>query len=209
MGTAEEVAATGIKNTMLALTKGTAATKAQSTAYKALGLNAEDVAKAMQVDAGGTIVDVLERISNLSPEQQASTLTQLFGSESVGAIAPMLSQLDVLKANLDAVSDSSKTSGSMAVEFANRMSGAKGAMDQAKEGIKGVAITAGSEFLPVIRNVALHVRNASERLSNFAASHPNVIKVAGVLVGIVAGALLIFGGLALAVAAVLGPFALL
>ncbi|GAA0394745.1 phage tail tape measure protein [Brevundimonas terrae] len=209
MGVAEEVAATGIKNTMLALTKGKAATKAQVTAYKALGLEAGAVAKAMQADAGGTIVDVLERVSKLSADEQASTLTQLFGSESVAAIAPMLSQLDVLKTNLDAVADSSKTSGSMAVEFANRMSGTKGAMDQAKEGIKGVAITAGTNFLPVIREVAIQVRDASERFTNFADAHPNVIKVAGTLLAIVAGALLIFGGLALAVAAVLGPFALL
>jgi len=209
MGVAEEVAATGIKNTMLALTKGKAATKAQVTAYKALGLEAGAVAKAMQADAGGTIVDVLERVSKLSADEQASTLTQLFGSESVAAIAPMLSQLDVLKTNLDAVADSSKTSGSMAVEFANRMSGAKGAMMQATEGIKGVAITAGMEFLPVIREVAEKVRDASAQLASFAEAHPNVIKVAGVLLAIVAGALLIFGGLALAVAAVLGPFALL
>lgn len=209
MGVAEEVAATGIKNTMLAMTKGKAATKAQVTAYKALGLEAGAVAKAMQADAGGTIVDVLERVSKLSADEQASTLTQLFGSESVAAIAPMLSQLDVLKTNLDAVADSSKTSGSMAVEFANRMSGAKGAMMQATEGIKGVAITAGMEFLPVIREVAEKVRDASAQLASFAEAHPNVIKVAGVLLAIVAGALLIFGGLALAVAAVLGPFALL
>ncbi|WP_406851479.1 phage tail tape measure protein [Brevundimonas sp. BH3] len=209
MGVAEEVAATGIKNTMLALTKGKAATKAQVTAYKALGLEAGAVAKAMQADAGGTIVDVLERVSKLSADEQASTLTQLFGSESVAAIAPMLSQLDVLKTNLDAVADSSKTSGSMAVEFANRMSGAKGAMMQATEGIKGVAITAGMEFLPVIREVAEKVRDASAQFASFAEAHPNVIKVAGVLLAIVAGALLIFGGLALAVAAVLGPFALL
>lgn len=209
MGVAEEIAATGIKNTMLALTKGEAATKAQQKAYAALGLEAVDVAKRMQMDAGGTIVDVLERVSKLSPDRQASILTQLFGSESVAAIAPMLSQLDVLKTNLGAVADSQKTAGSMAVEFANRMSGAKGAIDQAKEGLKGTAIAAGESFLPVIRDVALFVGRASERLTAFAQAHPGVIKVAGVLLAIVSGALLIFGGLALAVAAVLGPFALL
>ncbi|WP_312204913.1 phage tail tape measure protein [Brevundimonas sp.] len=209
MGVAEEIAATGIKNTMLALTKGEAATKAQQKAYTALGLEAVDVAKRMQMDAGGTIVDVLERVSKLSPDRQASILTQLFGSESVAAIAPMLSQLDVLKTNLGAVADSQKTAGSMSVEFANRMSGAKGAIDQATEGLKGSAIAAGESFLPVIREVALFVGRLSERLTAFAQAHPGVIKVAGVLLAIVSGALLVFGGLALAVAAVLGPFALL
>jgi TP901 family phage tail tape measure protein len=209
MGVADEIAATGIKNTMLALTKGEAATKAQQTAFAALGLEATNVAKAMQADAGGTIIDVLERVQKLSPDRQASILTQLFGSESVAAIAPMLSQLDVLKTSLDAVSDSQKTAGSMAAEFENRMSGAKGAMDQAKNGLRGAAIAAGSAFLPAIRDVALMVGRASEHLTAFAQAHPGVVKAAGILLGVVAAGLLIFGGLALAVAAVLGPFALL
>jgi TP901 family phage tail tape measure protein len=209
MGVAEEIAATGIKNTMLALTKGEAATKSQQKAYAALGLEAEAVAKAMQADAGGTIIDILERVKKLSPDRQASILTQLFGSESVAAIAPMLSQLDVLKGNLQAVADNQKTAGSMATEFANRMSGAKGAMDQATQGLKGAAIAAGSSFLPVIREVALRVAATSERLTRFAQAHPRVIQVVGALVAIVAAGLLVFGGLALAVAAVLGPFALL
>lgn len=209
MGVAEEIAATGIKNTMLALTKGEAATKSQQQAYAALGLEAKDVAKAMQMDAGGTIVDVLERVKKLSPDRQASILTQLFGSESVAAIAPMLSQLDVLKTNLNAVADSQKTAGSMAKEFENRMSGAKGAMDQATQGIRNTAIAAGTQFLPLIREVALRVAATSERLTKFAQAHPRVIQVVGALVAIVAAGLLVFGGLALAVAAILGPFALL
>lgn len=209
MGVAEEIAATGIKNTMLALTKGEAATKSQQQAYAALGLEAEGVAKAMQMDAGGTIVDVLERVKKLSPDRQASILTQLFGSESVAAIAPMLSQLNVLKTNLNAVADSQKTAGSMAKEFENRMSGAKGAMDQATQGIRNTAIAAGTQFLPLIREVALRVAATSERLTKFAQAHPRVIQVVGALVAIVAAGLLVFGGLALAVAAILGPFALL
>lgn len=209
MGVSEEVAATGIKNTMLALTKGEAATKSQQKAYAALGLEAGSVSKAMQMDAGGTIVDVLERVKKLSPDRQASVLTQLFGSESVAAIAPMLSQLDVLKTNLGAVADSEKTAGSMAIEFTNRMSGAKGAMDQATQGLKGVAIAAGAALLPAIRDAALFVGAMSKRLTAFAQAHPGVIKVVGVLLAVVSAALLIFGGLALAVAAVLGPFALL
>ncbi len=209
MGVAQEVAATGIKNTMLALTKGEAATKAQRTAYKALGLEAVAVSKAMQQDAGGTIVDVLERVSKLSPDRQASILTQLFGSESVAAIAPMLTQLDVLKTNLDAVADAEKTAGSMAVEFDNRMSGAKAGVDRATTSIRGLAITAGTQFLPVIEAVADRVQTAATAMTAYANKHPKVIKVAGTLLGVVAGALLIFGGLALAVAAVLGPFALL
>lgn len=209
MGAPSEVAATAVKNVITTMTAGSAATKTQQAAYKALGLEAEDVAKSMQVDADGTIIDLMARVGQLSADKQASMLTQLFGRDNVGTIAPMLAQLDVLKTNLDAVSDSSKTSGSMAVEFANRMSGAKGAMDQAKEGIKGVAITAGMQLLPIIRDVALRVSEATKGMSAFAEKHPGVVKAVGTVVGIVAAALMVFGALAMIIAAVLGPFALM
>lgn len=209
MGVAEEVAATGIKNTMLALTRGEAATKKQKDAFSALGLAATDVSKRMQIDAGGTIMDVLERVRKLSPDRQASILTQLFGSESVAAIAPMLTQLEVLKDNLDAVADAELTTGSMAEEFANRMSGAKTAVGKADKGFKALAIQIGTNFLPQIKAGADFVSRMTDRVSKFAEAHPNVIRVVATVIGLISAALIVFGGLAMAVAAVLGPFALL
>jgi TP901 family phage tail tape measure protein len=72
---------------MLALTKGAAATRSQRDAFKSLGLDAGQVAKDMQRDAGGTITDVMKRLQALPKEAQAGALTDLFGSESVAAIA--------------------------------------------------------------------------------------------------------------------------
>src|SRR5690606_35192154 len=105
VGVEAEVGATGIKNMMLRLTQGAAATKSQKEAFKALGLNAVSVSQAMQKDASGTILGVMERVSRLSADRQASILTQLFGSESVAAISPLLTNLDQLKENLRLVGD--------------------------------------------------------------------------------------------------------
>jgi len=209
MGVEEEIAATSIKNTMLALTKGEAATKAQRIAYRELGLEASAVSKAMQMDAGGTIMDVMTRISKLAPDRQASILTQLFGSESVAGIAPMLTQLNVLKDNLDAVADSSLYAGSMQKEFENRQKGAKTAISQSKIALQGLAIEVGTNFLPMIKAGSSAVRSAARGVRDFSRAHPNAVKVVAALVGVIAAALTVFGGLALVIGAVLGPFALL
>ncbi|GLK49604.1 phage tail tape measure protein [Brevundimonas intermedia] len=209
MGVEEEIAATSIKNTMLAMTKGEAATKAQKEAYSALGLEAVAVSKAMQRDAGGAIMDVMTRISRLSPDRQASILTQLFGSESVSGIAPMLTQLGVLKTNLDAVADASLYAGSMQKEFENRQSGAKTAIGQSKIALQGLAIEVGTNFLPLIKAASAATRGAARGIRTFSQAHPNAVKVVAALVAVVAAGLVVFGGLAMAVAAVLGPFALL
>lgn len=209
MGVEEEIAATGIKNTMLALTKGEAATKAQKQAFAALGLEARAVALGMQRDAGGTIVSVMERIGRLSPERQSAILTRLFGSESVAAIAPLLTNLDLLRSNLGKVASESLYAGSMQKEFEARASTASNAVKLGVQGLKAMATEFGTAFLPQIKAGAFALRDIAGRLRTFAEAHPRVIKVAGALLAVVAAGLTIFGGLAMVVAAVLGPFAVL
>lgn len=209
MGVEEEIAATGIKNTMLALTKGTAATKGQKAAYAALGLEATDMAKRMQTDAGGAIIDVMSRISKLSGDQQTAVLTQLFGSESVSAIAPLLTNLDLLKTNLNRVGDATLYAGSMQKEYEGRAATTSNAVLLMKHGIKAVAIEVGTAFLPQIKQGAAFLGQMAQKVHAFAQAHPGAIRAIGILVAIIATGLVVFGGLAMAVAAVLGPFALL
>lgn len=209
MGVEEEIAATGIKNTMLALTKGEAATKSQKAAYAALGLEASAMAKRMQTDAGGAIVDVMSRISKLSKEKQTSILTQLFGSESVSAIAPMLNNLELLETNLKRVGDATLYSGSMQKEYEGRAATTSNAVLLAKQGVKALAIEIGSAFLPQIKQGAAWLGQMAQQVRGFAQAHPGAVKALGVLLAVVAGGMIVFGGLAMAVAAVLGPFALL
>lgn len=209
MGVEEEIAATGIKNTMLALTKGEAATKSQKAAYAALGLEATDMAKRMQTDAGGAIVEVMTRISKLSKEKQTSILTQLFGSESVSAIAPMLNNLDLLKTNLNRVGDATLYAGSMQKEYEGRAATTSNAVLLMKQGVKAVAIEIGTAFLPQIKEGSAFLGQMAQKIHAFAQAHPGAIRAIGTLIAIVAVGLTVFGGLAMAVAAILGPFALL
>lgn len=209
MGVQEEIAATGIKNTMLALTKGTAATKEQRTAYKALGLDAAQVAKDMQRDAGGTIVNVMRRIGALSADKQSAILGQLFGTESVAAIAPLLTNLDLLQKNLGKVANQTLYAGSMQKEFESRAATTANAVTLLKQGVGAVAVEVGTNFLPAIQAGSKFLGGLATGIRAFSQAHPAAIKFAGGLLAIVAGGLIIFGGLAMAVAAVLGPFALL
>lgn len=209
MGVEEEIAATGIKNTMLALTKGTAATKSQKAAYAALGLEASEMAKRMQTDAGGAIIDVMSRISKLSGDQQTAVLTQLFGSESVSAIAPLLTNLNLLKTNLNRVGDATLYAGSMQKEYEGRAATTSNAVLLMKHGIKAVAIEVGTAFLPQIKQGAAFLGDMAQKVHTFAQAHSGAVRAIGVLVAIIATGLVVFGGLAMAVAAVLGPFALL
>lgn len=209
IGVESDVASTGIKNTLLALIKGENATKSQTKAFDALGLSAEKVAKNMQVDASGTIVDVFERIAKLKPEKQAAMLEQLFGSESIAAIAPLLTNLDGLKTRLGLVAEKSQYAGSMTAEFLARINTTKGVTDLAANGFQAVNTGIGQSLLPMIKTGALRFAAIALRMRAFATRHPEIVSAAA---KIAVGLAILFGILGiggLAIAAIMGPIAIL
>lgn len=191
-GVTSEIAATGIKNLILALVSGESATKSQNEAFAALGLNAIDMAKYMQKDARGAILSVLEAVQRLDKEQQASVMAELFGKESISAIAPLLSNLDALKTNFDAVSEASKYAGSMEKEFQTRAETTANAMELMNNSIYRTKVAIGQGLLPAIAPVASVVADAATAVGNFATEYPNltgaVLGGTGALFGVAAAA---------------------
>lgn len=208
VGVESEVAATGIKNTLLALVKGESATKSQQAAYRALGLEAVAVSKAMQTDASGTIINVLERIRSLSKDKQASILGELFGTESLGAIAPLLSNLDAVKTELKLVGDRSQYAGSMTAEFMTRIATTTGMTDLARNAFTAAGLGLGDTLLPRVREMALRFAAATLRMRAFTLRHPDLTRNVMMAAGALTALLAIAGTLTLGYAAMLGPMAL-
>ncbi|VEF08430.1 Phage tail tape measure protein TP901, core region [Pseudomonas fluorescens] len=194
VGVPSEVAATGMKNFMLALTKGGSATKQQAKAFKSLRLDVKDLAKSMQKDAQGTIEDVLARIAQVDPSKQAGLLTELFGTESVSAIAPLLTNLDLLKKSFRDVEDGSGFAGSMQKEYAARSATTANAMQLLQNRVTRLGVEVGNALLPPFNELMTEIGPLVSRVSALASEHPGLIK--GVL-----GAGVAFGVMRVAVTA--------
>lgn len=193
VGVKSDVAATGIKNLALGLVAGAGATKSQQAAFAQLGLSAEDVAKRMQTDAQGTIVDVLSRIKQLPKEAQAATLSDLFGKESIEAIAPLLTQLDKLKDNFNKVGDASQYAGSTEAEYQARAGTTANQLLLAKNILVALAVNLGSLLLPAVNAVAGGVARALGAVAQFVTEHQQlatvIIGTIGAIVGLTMAAL--------------------
>lgn len=197
VGVEEDVAATGMKNFMLALTAGTAATKAQSETFKALRMDSKQVAAGMQKDSEGTIMKVLQAVSKVDKTKQAAVLSQLFGKESIGAIAPMLTNLDLLAGNFKKVADAQSYAGSMAKEYASRAATTENNLQLLKNRTVEVGIAMGTAFLPAINDGVGALGPLISQVADFAAANPWFIKgLLGAAVGFVALRLAVMGGVA-------------
>lgn len=184
VGIAEDVAATGMKNFALTLTAGTAATKSQKQAFKALRLDSAAIAKGMSTDSEGTINKVLKSIGKVEKSKQAAVLTQLFGKESVGAIAPLLTNLDTLQKNFGLVNDQTKFGGSMQREYASRAATTANALQLMQNRVTDLGISVGSALLPPLNDFLEAIGPIVSQISTVVAANPALIKA---IVGAAAG----------------------
>lgn len=184
VGIAQDVAATGIKNFMLTLTAGNAATKSQREAYKALRLDANEIAEGMQKDSEGTINKVLKTLAKVEKSKQAAVLTNLFGKESVGAIAPLLTSLDTLQKNFKNVGAEGKFAGSMEAEYSARAATTANALQLLQNRVTRLGISVGSILLPPLNGFLAFVGPLVSQVAGLAAAHPGLIKgILGAAVG--------------------------
>lgn len=148
-GAAPEVAATSFRNLTKALSMGSLATKKQRTAFAELGLDAVEVSEMMQEDAAGTIQKVFKLLQNVDPAKRASMAKALFGSEA-RAIAPLLTNIDLLDEALGHVADQKLFKGAMLKEFEVRSKTAANQMQLFRNNLKALSIVLGTTVLPVV-----------------------------------------------------------
>ncbi len=209
MGVQEEIAATGIKNMMLALVSGESATKSQKAVWADLGMNYVQVAKDMQTNAEDTTMKVLQSISKLDKYKQASVLKELFGSESLSAIAPLLTNMDSLQKNLSMVGDKTKYAGSMNAEYAARAATTANNLQLLKNNMSAIGITVGNILLPALNMLVENARDVLGYVQAWAKENPTL---ASTLVKVAVGAVALVGGvsaIALALTTIIGPLAFL
>ncbi|MFK8256867.1 phage tail tape measure protein [Erwinia sp. AnSW2-5] len=176
MGVESEVTATGLKNFMKALTSGASATKSQKMMLKSLKINPKKLAYQMQKDAKGAMINVLESLSKLPKAEQSAAMNSLFGSESAGAIAPLLTNLDLLRANFKKVSEAQQYAGSMQKEYESRAATTANSVQLLKNQFSAASISIGDMFLPDIVKITQKIQPMIERFRQLTKANPEMIR---------------------------------
>ncbi len=171
MKVAPEVAATGIKNLILAMTAGAAATKPQQEAYAKLGIDVIKLSEQMQKDGPAAIISVLEAVKKLPKAQQLSIMQQIFGKESLTSIAPLLDRLDLVRENLITAGDASAYAGAMQDEFNNRSKTTANSLVLAKNKASELGITLGATVLPALVGIVEALSPAITTVAEFASQN--------------------------------------
>lgn len=161
MGMDSARAATSIKNIYTNLTMGASATDRMTRAWDRLGMDAVEVAKAMQsVDEYGnslapdTLISVFEAIGQLPEYQRLSTINDLFGRWPMEAAAKVAQNPQFI---VKLLNDANGTDwmGSMEKELIVKTNTAEGLDEMFGNAVTRFMVTLGNNFLPVKKELAM------------------------------------------------------
>lgn len=153
-GVATDRVGTSITRMYTNLSKGESATKAQKEMFEELGLSAEGVAKSMQSDGVGTMLQVFNAIKQMPNERKVAALSTLFGQWAIEGGAKVVNNMDVYEQALKDVQDQEKYTGSMQREFIIQASTTE-SLDMMMSNAKTALMQdIGEQFLPVKKQFA-------------------------------------------------------
>ena len=154
-GVGSDRVATSLKRIYTNISKGESATKAQKETFAELGMTATGVAKAMQQDASGTMLQIFDAIGNLPEERQVAALSNLFGQWAIEGAAKITGNLETYTDALRMVNDPSLYTGSMEREFIIKASTSESIDQMMANSWQALKIDFGTEFLPVKKEFSL------------------------------------------------------
>ncbi|OOR83916.1 phage tail tape measure protein [Moraxella canis] len=205
-GVKPDVAATGLKNMMIQLTKGDSLAKSAKNAFTDLGLSYTDVAKGMQTDSVGTINKVLEAIKKLPAEAQTASINAIFGAEALPVVSQLVTGTETLTGHLQAMGDATKYAGSMNAEAANINATAAAQMEMFKNATQNAKAAIGDAFLPALAGIVEKLTPAINSIKEFAQENPKLISTITAVTGVILGLGVAIGAIGLAVPVVTAAF---
>jgi len=186
-----EEAGTAMQKFMAVLSRSDAMSKTAEDALKSLGFSAAQVAKDMQIDAQGTIFSVLQALSGQSKDKQNALMFELFGvgaNQTIGALGPLLSNMETLEKSFALVGNQANYAGSMQAVYTERVQATDMALKIMRNKFDNVARSIGVLFLPAISWAAIRLGYFADALRYVAESSfgQKFLKVAGALaVGVI------------------------
>ncbi|HAU2958947.1 TPA: phage tail tape measure protein [Salmonella enterica subsp. diarizonae] len=208
LGAAPEIAASASNAMVRELSIATMQSKRFFEGMNLLKLNPAEIEKQMTTDAMGTIQRVLEKVNNLPQDKRLSAMTMIFGKEFGDDAAKLANNLPELQRQLKLTSGSG-ANGSMQKESDINKDSLSAQWLLVKTGAQNAFSSLGETLRQPLMDIMGMVKGVTGALRRWVEQNPvlagTLMKVAAATAAVTVG----LGTLAVAVAAVLGPIAVI
>jgi len=172
-GVSADVGATAFAAITRSLSAGSSATGSQRRGFEALGLDPTRVAKGLQTDGFGQLLEVFQRLKRLAPERQIAVLNDLFGAEAARGASPLISNLEKL-VSLRQDLASGKAAGSIDREFERWAQSSAGQTARLTGNLEKFSTTLGATVAPGLNRLLELAVPVVERAAEWAVLNPDL-----------------------------------
>ncbi|MFT0663377.1 phage tail tape measure protein [Enterobacter hormaechei subsp. xiangfangensis] len=208
LGAAPEVAASAANAMVRELSIATQQSKSFYEGMELLKLNPEKIQKDMTRDAIGTIQYVLEKVNSLPKDKRLSAMTLVFGKEFGDDAAKLANNLPELQRQLK-LTAGNDANGSMQKESDINKDSLSAQWLLVKTGTQNVFSSLGETLRAPLMEIMDAVKRVTGVMRRWVEANPELAGRLMKIAAVVASVTLALGTLAIAMAAVLGPLALL
>lgn len=208
LGAAPEIAASASNAMVRELSIATMQSKRFMEGMDLLKLNPEEIEKQMTKDAMGTIKRVLEKVNKLPQDKRLSAMTMIFGKEFGDDAAKLANNLPELQRQLKLTSGT-EANGSMQKESDINKDSLSAQWLLVKTGAQNAFSSLGETLRQPLMDIMGYVKSVTGALRRWVETNPQLAGTLMKIAAVVASVTLALGTLAIAMAAVLGPLALL
>ncbi len=177
-GSTEAQASEAISNILGSLTAGKAKNTQQKAAMTTLGIEPADLAQRMEADARGTLLDVFDRLKNISPDQREDVVTDLFGEKSTAAILKLVGSLERGNKSLNAafkqVDNKSNYSNSIDTDYDIFAKTSAHQLAQLRVRFDQISVALGQRLLPIVNNMLPPLLSVVDSMNKFAEANPKL-----------------------------------
>lgn len=207
LGASAEVAGTATNAMIRELAIATQQPKRFQAGLKAIGLGAENLQNGMAENATATLQQVLAAINKLPKAELLGVTTQLFGKEFGDDAAKLAQNVGEYRRQLE-LANSTAGAGSMQREADIRAEAMSARLDMAKNRAFNLSATLGETLRPTLVELFESFNNVLSGVSGWVKANPEltgqILKTVAGVAALAAG----FGAITLAMASILGPFAM-
>lgn len=208
LGAAPEIAASASNAMVRELSIATMQSKRFFAGMDLLKLNPAEIEKQMTTDAIGTIQRVLEKVNRLPQDKRLSAMTMLFGKEFGDDAAKLANNLPELQRQLRLTSGGS-ANGSMQKESDINKDSLSAQWLLVKTGAANTLSSLGETLRAPLMEIMDAVKRVTGVMRRWVEANPELAGRLMKIAAVVASVTLALGTLAIAMAAILGPIALL
>lgn len=208
LGAAPEIAASASNAMVRELSIATMQSKRFFAGMDLLKLNPAQIEKQMTTDAMGTIQRVLEKVNRLPQDKRLSAMTMLFGKEFGDDAAKLANNLPELQRQLRLTSGGD-ANGSMQKESDINKDSLSAQWLLVKTGAQNTFSSLGETLRQPLLDIMNSVKGVTGALRRWVEQNPQLAGTLMKVAAATAAITVVLGTLAVAVAAVLGPLALI